>query len=131
MKTIDSVKAFGLTAVLWHQGESDKQSSYESYKSNLENLIQNTQTAENPIPWLVAIASFSDDNISEEVRNAQAKVVNASDSVFFGPDTDTIGLELRNTGDKVHFNREDTFHAARLWVQSIESFLNDQKASRY
>lgn len=119
-------ESIGLTAILWHQGESDHHLSEEAYASKLENLIVSSRSANNhpKTPWLISTASLSMDAVSEALRTAQKEVVDPDNYIFPGPDTDVIGTEHRDAKYQAHFTREGNLLASDLWVTAIESFLS-------
>lgn len=72
ISALNQTQASGLTAVLWHQGESDHTISTEDYKSGLRSIIDQSrsETGWNEIPWLVSTATLNDHKLNESVRQA-------------------------------------------------------------
>ncbi len=68
------------------------------------------------VPWIVALASYKDNMISQAVREGQRKSWKIS-NVFEGPDTDELEKKYRH--DNIHFNEMGTRTAADLWTEKI------------
>ena len=126
IEALELTKTIGLTAVLWHQGESDHPLSQQAYLDYLQNIITTSRSQSKlpDIPWLVATASLQEHKISEEIREAQQETIDPSNNIFPGPDTDVIGMEHRDSIFEVHFTREGNLQAAELWLDSLDTFLS-------
>jgi hypothetical protein len=125
VEALELTKATGLTAVLWHQGESDHHLSAQAYNENLENIVQSSRVLSKlpDSPWLVAVASLQSHIISEDIRKGQQDTIDISKHIFSGPDTDVIGMEHRDTKFEVHFTREGNVLASKLWVEALDAFM--------
>ncbi len=120
IRVIEDSKPYGVRAILWHQGESDKGMTSDEYYTRLVTLIHEVQkVAKVNIPWLVARATYGSGKISESVRSAQKRLWD--DGIAWqGPDTDSLGQPYRETSDRVHFNEAGTREVAKLWVEKIK-----------
>ena len=125
VEALIQLQPIGLTAVLWHQGESDHGSTQEEYQIGLQTIIDSSRRDSNrpQMPWLVSIASLSEQRISEAIRSGQAETIDPSKFIFPGPDTDTIGTEFRDEDYEVHFTREANLLAAELWLEALDAFF--------
>ncbi|XP_077225294.1 putative carbohydrate esterase At4g34215 [Tasmannia lanceolata] len=124
MRAKESLKEEGgkMRAVLWYQGESDTLSQHhaDSYKSNMEKLIQNLRS-DLQLPSLpiiqVAIAS-GDGRYMEKVREAQ-KSINLPNVVC----VDAKGLPLKE--DHLHLTTEAQVQLGNLLADAyLEHFAS-------
>ena len=84
---------FGARSVLWHQGESDKYLGVSSstYQSNLNYVINKSRSDFAPnLTWVLARASYVDNDSSTIITSAQTNMINQSAQIFAGPYTDFI-----------------------------------------
>ena len=140
----DYVPLTGLRAVLWHQGEAEAYDTIPipanmqgtpakspNYEADLKFIIaQSRADAGNvAIPWMVARASVDNwtatlypSGLYEPVTNAQTRVIQTTDRVFFGPVTDTIQIPRT---DGVHFSGQGLIRLASAWsAQLTNDFFN-------
>ncbi|OIN57125.1 sialate O-acetylesterase [Arsenicibacter rosenii] len=140
----DYVPLTGLRAVLWHQGEAEAYDTIPTpanlqgtpakspnYEADLKFVIAQSRTdAGNvAIPWMVARASvdnwtatFYPSGLYEPVTNAQTRVIQTTDRVFFGPITDYVQIPRT---DGVHFSGQGLIDLANAWnVQLTNDFFN-------
>ena len=126
----------GFRAVLWHQGESDANQADASrtlpgplYREYLTEIIrQSRQGMGREIPWFVAQATYHvpGDEASPDIRAAQAAIV-ADGTALAGPDSDSLKGEWREAGGKgVHFSGPGLEQHARLWLEKIAPWLEEQ-----
>lgn len=102
---------FGLRSVLWHQGETDTYINTQSntYDSLLTGVIQKSRTHYNAnLPWVVSRVSLFYDLLSQQVIDGQNAVIDTTDQIFAGPETDAIkdvtpGDYIYRDGINVHF----------------------------
>ncbi len=121
IQVIEASKPYGVRAILWHQGESDKGMNSDEYYTRMATLIREVQNASKVnIPWLVAQATYGSGKISESVRNAQKRLWDDKIALE-GPDTDSLAKPYRETLDGVHFNEDGTRQVAQLWLEKIRS----------
>ena len=126
----------GFRAVLWHQGESDANQAEASrtlpgplYREYLTEIIrQSRQAMGREIPWFVAQATYHvpGDEASPDIRAAQAAIA-ADGTALSGPDSDSLKGEWREAGGKgVHFSGPGLEQHARLWLEKIAPWLEEQ-----
>lgn len=111
----------GVRAVLWHQGESDKNTSLEDYSFRLNSVIAKTrEIIESPtLAWMVARVSYSFGPSANPILGQNA-VINADAHVFAGPETDNIYGTLYRS-DNIHF---DTPLGQIAFASSWMNYLN-------
>ncbi|HLO43185.1 MAG TPA: NPCBM/NEW2 domain-containing protein [Leadbetterella sp.] len=102
---------FGARAVLWHQGESDKRIgvSATEYQTNVNYVIAKSRSDFSAnLPWVISRASFIDGATSGVITNAQTGLINNSNQIFAGPETDGINNNTisgsRDNGN-LHFSQ--------------------------
>ena len=126
----------GFRAVLWHQGESDANQQEpsrtlpgERYREYLTAIIAaSRRDIGRAIPWFVAQASYHvpGDEASPDIRAAQA-AIGSDGTAFAGPDTDSLKMEWREAGGQgVHFSGPGLKEHARLWLEKLTSWLDEQ-----
>lgn len=84
---------FGARAVLWHQGESDKVQnvSASTYQTNVNYVIAKSRNDfANSLPWVISRVSFIDGAPSGIITGAQTGLINNTNQIFAGPETDGI-----------------------------------------
>lgn len=90
----EELLAMGLdiTHVLFHQGETDTQNktSKESYKKSFKNMLLSMRKHGIIAPMYVSQASRYGYLTSDEVINAQKELVDETDNLFNGPNTDSL-----------------------------------------
>ena len=114
-----------ISAMLWWQGEAEANLSEmkrERYKSRFLALVRQVRDAGIGSPFFVARSTLCATEIHpydnrNEIRSAQAELVDRALGIFSGPDTDQIGLDGRFDG--CHFNEAGLASAARLWADVI------------
>ncbi|GAB2620682.1 hypothetical protein GCM10027035_16170 [Emticicia sediminis] len=125
---------FGVRAVLWHQGESDNfiQISGTNYRSNIESIINKSRNEiGGNVPWVVSRVSVFDKNAnggagnpSIQIINAQNSLINSSNKIYPGPETDDILGSFRS--DEVHFYGAGLVELANRWDAALSNdFFND------
>ncbi len=138
---------YGLRAILWHQGETDTEAlnstdsrwrtevngeqrsitSSVDYTNKLNQVIAASRTDfGSQIPWVVAQTSFFVNNTSSLVTNGQLGVVNRSDQIYQGPNTDIAVTQRRTgSGEPVHFTGQGLVDAANAWFASLHDVLTN------
>lgn len=92
------------THVLWHQGESDIDTSTDGYRTALRSLVSQTRVHFPQSSFFVAIASYCQGPAGgERVRAAQLSVVDPALRIFAGPDGDRY-TALEDRSDGCHFS---------------------------
>jgi hypothetical protein len=130
----DYVALTGLRAVLWHQGEAeyyDLDKMAPNYYNDLRFVIAQSRTdvAYANLPWMVARASIDmftrtlyPSNRYEPVWNQQTQVIQTTNKVFFGPDTDPLDIPR---GDAVHFSGPGLVQVGNAWNAAMTTdFFN-------
>lgn len=110
----------GARAVLWHQGESDPNSSTQTYYDNIRYVIEKSrrQTGSGVLPWMVSRASYINNQTNPAVIAAQNQLIADVPQVFSGPATDDLtGPE--NRADGVHFQGPGLIRFTDRWEQSL------------
>ena len=130
MDTISATQKSKLkfTHLFWHQGEADNRlkTSGEVYKQEFLGMVKKIRAAGIDAPLYVATATIcSEFKINPELRKAQTDVVNPAQNTFAGPDTDTLGLELRH--DWCHFNSKGLDQHADLWLAILKQQAQPSK----
>jgi uncharacterized repeat protein (TIGR01451 family) len=130
----DYVSLTGLRAVLWHQGEAeyyDVNPQAPNYYNDLRFVIAQSRADVGyaDLPWMVARASV--DNFTrtlypsgryEPVTTQQTQVIQTTNRVFFGPDTDTIDIPR---SDGVHLSGTGLVRVANAWSKALTTdFFN-------
>lgn len=122
----------GLRAVLWHQGESDPNTDFQTYYNNIKIVIEETRenSEHGSLAWVVARASRNpDEHYFGPVLGQNTLISGFSNEyitippvpyVFAGPNTDLIfGGDKRTDG--IHF---DTYAGqaefANAWNASLD-----------
>ncbi len=130
----DYVALTGLRAVLWHQGEAeyyDLDPRAPNYYNDLRFVIAQSRADAGyaDLPWMVARASIDmftrtlyPSNRYEPVWNQQVQVIQTTNRVFFGPDTDPLDIPR---GDAVHFSGPGLIQVANAWNAAMTNdFFN-------
>ncbi|MBA4849694.1 T9SS type A sorting domain-containing protein [Emticicia sp. BO119] len=109
----------GVRAVLWQQGESDDQTSSNSYFNNLKIVIEKSRndSGKGNLAWVIARSSRNP-NIHQNVIDGQNVTIGNVHSVYPGPNTDEIfGANFR--ADGVHFHNDGLNRAAEYWNAAL------------
>lgn len=118
----DFIGKYGARALLWHQGEADRETQYEDYYRGLVKLIRCFKRDFNEqLPWLVAIVGgkYGDEKLgSGGCRRAQLQVIKEG-LALQGPDTDMLGQQFRLNPQTSHFNSRGLRAHARLWFAML------------
>jgi hypothetical protein len=118
---------FGARAVLWHQGESDKVQNVSAvtYQSNLNYVIAKSRSDfSNNLPWVISRVSFIDGAPSATITGAQTGLINNSNQIFAGPETDDINNNtISGSRDNInlHFSK---IVGMPLLANAWSSYLN-------
>jgi len=111
---------YEVTHFLWHQGESDADTSSESYAAALRALIAGVRGRFPNAHFYVSIAShcFARKR-SESVRRAQMSVVDPGRHIYQGPDTDMF-TAIEDRMDDCHFSGPGQQKIAREWSRVLK-----------
>ena len=131
-KYVPLLKPYGYRAVLWHQGETDREMRSSLYYKLLKNLITTFQAEFAHASWMVAIIGnqWMNPEYGKGCRAAQTQLINEQVAAP-GPDTDQLGEKYRQlNGRSSHFNQEGLSAHAQMWVNAImqEFFKNERTA---
>ncbi|MBA4850229.1 3-coathanger stack domain-containing protein [Emticicia sp. BO119] len=122
----------GLRAVLWHQGESDPNTDFQTYYNNIKDVINKSrENAEHEaLAWVVARASRNPDEHFGPIVGQNTLIQGFSNefvtippvpNVFAGPETDYItGGDKRTDG--IHF---DTYAGQAEFANAWDASLNN------
>ena len=113
-------KKFRPTHLMWHQGERDnfKRTSKENYKKSFLNMLSCVRV-HTKAPVMVSVASYRFGVVNGNIREAQRELVDFTQNIFPGPDTDTLDQTYRR--DNTHFNDLGLDRFAELWLEKIRS----------
>lgn len=109
----------GVRAILWHQGESDSQTSAYQYFLNMNTVIQKSRDAINNqnLAWMMARTSRQPETY-QNVIDGQDLTINTLPGVFRGPYTDVINSD-EDRYDGIHFQNAGLDKLADSWLNSI------------
>jgi hypothetical protein len=122
---------FGIRAVLWHQGETDtypgiprEQEIFDYYKAVIEK--SRADFGQN-IAWMFSKTSFSSGLTSNNVLNAQQRIIDEPNfNTFEGPYTDTLMIPRF---DEVHFGNTANVNGldllAKAWIEKLNTSFFD------
>jgi lysophospholipase L1-like esterase len=120
--TVRSMAGAGLAPdyVFYFQGEADalRNMGAEAYRRGLETLVGELRAGGVQAPILVSRTSWLPRmRANEEIRKAQAAVVDPARGVLAGPDTDQFGYAWRYDG--LHFSDDGLMLVSRAWVEAL------------
>ena len=100
------VKRTGIRSIIWHQGESDPNTSQGEYVSNVSQLIDKTrsQTGMNRLSWMICRATYLQGHTNPAVIAAQNQLADAGNNCFAGPATDFMSGSQAWRFDDAHIN---------------------------
>lgn len=113
-----------VSGVLWQQGESDLSlgTSEASYASSLASVINTFRTHGIFAPIFVARCTRQNDgSVSPAVRAAQTAIVDHSNGIWSGPDSDSLGAEYRDSAG-AHFNARGSDMNAQMHFDALQAF---------
>lgn len=120
---MNRIKQLGaVTAVLWHQGESDYDTPGDEYFDTMKQIIRSTD-----LPWFVAVATklYPEQPEVTQIREAQKRLA-AEHVALPGPDTDTLGAEYRDY-TAAHFNEKGLVRHGEMWAESVLAAMKELK----
>jgi hypothetical protein len=119
----------GFRAVLWHQGESDKNMPAQQYADGLGQIIRDFRAAAGwEMPWFVANASSSPGNpLNEAGARGGQKLLWQQKIAFEGPDTDVMLGDLRDFGGTgIHFSKKGLKVHGEAWAEKVGAWLDQE-----
>jgi hypothetical protein len=113
---------FPITHIFWHQGESDARdgTTKAEYKKSFMNMLDSIRQERVGAPIYVSITTRLRNKISNEIREAQAELIDPKNKIYPGPDTDYVD-KLDDRHDGVHFSAIGENKVAKLWLRKIIS----------
>ncbi|WP_163351755.1 sialate O-acetylesterase [Desulfovibrio sp. JC010] len=110
-----------VNAVLWHQGEADRETPPDEYSLRLRTLISDLRAEAGQLPFFVSVTTRSRELLSPPIQAAQRQITDPAKAIFPGPETDPLTGDLRHDG--VHFSDQGLTEVARLWLESLSVIL--------
>ena len=118
-------KGIQLTHILWHQGEADRTTSYESYKSSFLQMADNIRAAGIKAPLFISLGTlcwFGKNGLANtRLGDLQIDLVKIRDDVFLGPNTDKYD-RIRDRHDGCHFSDATMQSVAAEWVNILRTY---------
>lgn len=129
--------AYGMRAILWHQGEADNftNTPTDQYANDLLWLVNRIrqETGKN-IPWVVSKASFDSDltvfgrATNPKIIAGQNAVINPAGGIFPGPTTDDF-ITTADRIDNTHFSDVGLTKVANQWNSALnDNFFSNAQA---
>ncbi|WIT11336.1 sialate O-acetylesterase [Paucibacter sediminis] len=105
--------------LLWQQGEADAAAgtSAEDYRDGLRRLADSLRAAGINAPILLAQSSRCGQSLAEYTRQARLSLIAEDERFLPGPDTDSLGPDLRD--GPCHFNARGLNEAATAWAGAV------------
>lgn len=119
----------GFRAVLWHQGESDKDMPAQQYADGLGQIIRDFRTAAGwEMPWFVARASYMPGKpLNEGGSRGGQKLIWQQKIALEGPDTDVLVGDLRDQDGKgIHFSKKGLKVHGEAWAGKVGAWLDHE-----
>ena len=121
---IRDLKNQGLTPthLFWHQGEADnaKNTAKSVYQERFLKMLGSIRQRGVDAPIYISKATrYKSKGPNEQLRQAQAELVDAARGIFAGPDTDALGAAYRYDG--THFGDVGLGAFADLWLEKLGS----------
>jgi hypothetical protein len=116
----DAIQYMGLNGVrciIWHQGESDYNTSDEDYASDLLSVVNQTRIDGGyDLTWGIALV---------KARGGQLLAIESDPLLFEGADTDTLLDSIYRQYPSIHFTEEGQYAHAQLWFEKIVHVIDD------
>ncbi len=129
---VPKFKPYGCRAVLWHQGETNRETRQDNYYQALKSLIMTFKHDFGNTPWVIAIIGnqWMNPKYGIGCRAAQKQLIK-EEVALAGPDTDQLGAEYRqHNGQSSHFNEKGLDAHAGLWAISLNKLFYHQEAAK-
>ena len=103
-------------AIIWHQGEGDSGSNtpQANYQASASRMIAQSRLEGYSGPWFVCQVSWNGSATNNNIRAAQAALVNHSLGIYAGADTDTLSQFVAA--------RYRAFQQCLAWIKSPLDF---------
>ena len=113
-----------ITHMFWVQGGSEKRTSgdaenKEGYKRNFMDMLQSIRSMGVDAPIYVAVATYNDTGVINDIRAAQRELVDPRNRILAGPDVDALYYEEKNRWEKVHLSHWGLELSTRDWLAAI------------
>ncbi len=111
------------THLFWHQGESDAVLKIDpaDYQLRFKGMLAAIRALGVDAPIFVAQATRCGDYLpNEDIRWAQHNLVDPAQSIFAGPDTDSLDNTWRHDG--CHFSNRGLKRHATMWLDVIRKY---------
>jgi hypothetical protein len=116
-------RGWRITHLLWHHGESDNalKIDYANYQLRFRNMLKGIRELGVGAPVFVSQATRCGQyGPNNEIRGAQANLVDHGAGIWAGPDTDALGGDLRRDG--CHLNARGQEAAAEMWMNKLRAY---------
>jgi hypothetical protein len=107
-----------LTHLLWHQGESDKDSTGIKYEKSFLKMYRAIRNLGVTAPLYIALATYCDGYDNDDVRNAQERLSKTNLLIRTGANTDSLKDDKYRL-DKCHFSKLGLTRHAQLWYEAM------------
>lgn len=113
-----------ITHMFWVQGGSEKRTSgdeknREGYKRNFMDMLLSIRGMGVDAPIYVAIATYNDTGVIDDIRAAQLELANPGNKIFAGPDVDSLYRDKKNKWEEVHLSHQGLELSTRAWFEAI------------
>ena len=112
--------------VFWHQGESEKrnsnQSYYQKYVRNMNIIFQKFSQASNKTKIGMALVSVCNSERNNFLINSQKSIIRNNENVFLTLNTDNLGINYRYDG--CHFNSLGASKIGKKYSELINKLNN-------
>jgi len=113
-----------ITHMFWVQGGSEKRTSGDpenkkGYKRNFTAMLQSIRSMGVDSPIYVAVATYNDTGVINDIRAAQFELVDPHNKVFAGPDIDALYYDKKNRWEEVHLSHRGLELSTRAWLAAI------------
>ena len=112
-----AVAGLPVSALLWHQGESDSATTTERYVQEFQRLAAGIRQSGVDAPIYIAVATRCLAGPNPAVRRAQQMLPDLLPGLRPGPDTDGMAGPRWRTG--CHFTEEGLRRHAELWFSAL------------
>ena len=123
-------KRTGMRSIIWHQGESDPNTSQGEYVSNITQLINKTrsQSGLGRLSWMVCRATYLQGVTNPQVIAAQNQLADPNNNCFAGPATDFMSGTKEWRFDDGHINDSNypIFEGLFNDIMTVDYFQNSQ-----
>ena len=119
-------KKYKITAVIWHQGESDfiEKTTTKNYLERFHSLINSIRIkVRDRLPIFYAVATKCGDNKDCTANNPTAKAQHYlskdTNNIYLGVDSDNLLLEEDRLNDHCHLSKTGQLKTAHSFAKAI------------